>query len=91
MCDTVFLNPVHFAKYWYTPMKTGIGGVTVRFKQVLLPNVTIMKIDKINTLPKRCMKKEATKLGSQRMSNEDIDELSEEIHRRDKLDTEFDI
>ena len=25
------------------------------------------------------------------MSNEDIDELLEEIHRRDKLDTYFDI
>ena len=25
------------------------------------------------------------------MSNEDIDELLEEIHRRDKLDTDFDI
>ena len=72
-------------------MKTGVGEVTVRLKQVLLPNITMMKIDKINTLPKRCKKREAIKLGAQIMSNEDIDELLDEIHRRDKLDTDFDI
>ena len=38
-------------------MTTGVGDVTVRLKQVLLSNVTMMKIDKINTLPKRCKKK----------------------------------
>ena len=72
-------------------MTTEDGDVTVRFKHVLLPNITMMKIDKINTLPKRCKKKKATKLGAIRMSNDDIDELIEEIHRRDKLDTDFDI
>ena len=49
----------------------------MRLKQVLLPNITMMKIDKINTLPKRCKKREATKLGDQRMSNEDIDKVLE--------------
>ena len=49
VCSAVFLNPVHFAKYWYTPIKTGVGDVTVRFNQVLLPNTTMMKIDEINT------------------------------------------
>ena len=72
-------------------MKTGVGDVTVRLKQTLLPNITMMKIDKINTLPKRCKKREAIKLGTQIMSNEDIDELLDEIHMRDKLDTYFDI
>ena len=71
-------------------MKTGVGDVTVRLKEVLLPNIIILKIDKINTFPKRCKKKEAKKLGAIRMSNKDIDELLEEIHRRDKLDTDFD-
>ena len=51
----------------------------------------MIKIAKINTLPKRCKKKEAKKLGAIRMSNDNIDELIEEIHRRDKLDTDFDI
>ena len=72
-------------------MITGDGDVTVRLKQVLLPNITMMKIDKINILPKRCKKKKAKKLGSIRMSKHNIDELIEEIYRRDKLDTDFDI
>ena len=50
-----------------------------------------MKIDKINTLPNICKEKEATKQGAQRRSNEDIDELLEEIHRKDELDTKFNI
>ena len=53
-------------------MKIGVGDVTVRFKQVLLPNKTMMKMDKIYPLPKRCKKREAIKLGAQRMSNNDI-------------------
>ena len=72
-------------------MTTGDGDVTVRLKQVLLPNITMIEIDKINILPKRCKKKEAKKLGAIRISNDNIDELIEEIHRRDKLDTDFDI
>ena len=59
-------------------MKTGVGDVTVILKQVLLPNITMMKIDQINTLPKRCKKKGATKLVAQRICNEDIDKLLEE-------------
>ena len=85
------LNSVPNAKYWYTPMITGDGDVAVRLKQVLLPNITMIKIDKINILQKSCKKKEAKKLGAIRMSNDNIDKLIEEIHRRDKLDTDFDI
>ena len=91
VCDTVFLNPVPNTKYQHTPMKTGVGEVTVRLKQVLLPNITMMKIDKINTLSKRCKKRETIELGAQRMSNENIYELLEEIHKRDKLNTYFNI
>ena len=63
----------------------------MRLKQVLLLNITTMKIDKMSILSKRCEKKEAKKLGAIRMSNNNIDELIEEIYRRDKLDTDFDI
>ena len=42
-------------------------------------------------IPNRCKKREATKLGAIRMSNENINEMLEEIYRRDKLETEFDI
>ena len=51
----------------------------------------MMKIDKINTLSKRCKKRETIELGAQRMSNENIYELLEEIHKRDKLNTYFNI
>ena len=91
VCDAIFFNPVPNAKYWYIFMITGYGDVTVKLKQVLLPNITMMKIDKIDILPKRCKKTEAKKLGDIRMGNYNIDELIEEIHRKDKLDTDFDI
>ena len=91
VCDAVFLNPVPNAKYWFTPMIKGVDDITARLKQVLLPNTTMTKIDKKNTVPKRCNNKQAQKLGALRMSNKDIDKLLEEIHRRDKSDTEFDI
>ena len=35
VCDAVVLNPVHDAKYWFTPMNKGISDVTVRLKQLL--------------------------------------------------------
>ena len=47
-------------------MKIGVDDIIARLKQVLLPNITMTKIDKINTLPKRCKKKESTKLESMR-------------------------
>ena len=55
--DTVFLNPIHNTKYWFIPTNKGFGDVTVRLKQVLLPNITMIKTNKKNTLPKRCNKK----------------------------------
>ena len=67
------------------------GDLTVTLKQVLLSNIPMIKIDKKNTLPKRRNKKQAGKFGALRMSNKDTDKILEEIHRRDKLDTEFDI
>ena len=91
VCDTLFLNHVPNKKQWFTPMNKEGGDLTVTLKQVLLSNIPMIKIDKKNTLPKRRNKKQAGKFGALRMSNKDIDEILEEIHRRDKLDTEFDI
>ena len=72
-------------------MEIGVGGVTVRLKQGLLSNITLMKIDKTYALSKRCKKREAIQSEAQIMSSEDIYELLEEIHKRNKLDTDFDI
>ena len=53
----VILNPVPNGKCWLIHMNKGDGGITVRLKQALLPNIIMMKIDKNNKLQKRCNKK----------------------------------
>ena len=57
VCDVVFLNLVTNEKYLLTRTSKGNGDTTVRLKQVLLPNTTIMKIYMNNKLPKRCNEK----------------------------------
>ena len=39
VCGTIFLNPVPFVKYWFILMKAKASDVSVRLKQVLLPNI----------------------------------------------------
>ena len=58
VCDAVFLNPVPNAQYWLAPVNKWYRDIIVRLKQVLLPNITMMKMDKNknNKLPKRCNK-----------------------------------
>ena len=67
------------------------GYIAVRLNQISLPNIIITNINKNNKLPKRCNKKQAEKLESLRIRNDDIDELLQELFRRDKFDTEFGI
>ena len=79
------------AKYWYTPIPKGEGKNTLRMKQVLMPDIELIMITKDNKLPKGCNKRKAEELGVVRIREEDIDELLEEIRRRDQFDEEFDI
>ena len=58
MCDVIFLNPVHNAKYWSTRINKGDRDITIQMKQDLLPNIIMIKIDKNNKLLKRCNKKQ---------------------------------
>ena len=51
----------------------------------------MIKIDKKKHTTEMMQQKVSWKLGYLRMSNKNIDELLVEIHRRDKLDIEFDI
>ena len=51
------------------------GYIAVRLNQISLPNIIITNINKNNKLPKRCNKKQAEKLESLRIRNDDIDEL----------------
>ena len=45
-------------------MKTGVGDVTVRFKQVLLPNITMIKVDEINIVTEKMQEKGSHSIGS---------------------------
>ena len=63
----------------------------IRFKQVLVTDVTMMKISERNILPRTCNMKEATNQGAMKIDDEDVKEIIEEVYRRDKFDKEFDI
>ena len=89
MCDIVYLNPALNAKYWLISMNKEGVNIIVRLKKVLLPIITMMKIDKNNEFPKRCNKKQAETFGTLRIRNYAIDRLLEEIFRNDNFDTEF--
>ena len=63
----MFLNPATNEKYWLTRMSKGNGDITVRLKQVLLRNTSMIKIDMNNKMPKGCNKKRAKRLGALRI------------------------
>ena len=54
--DVVFLKSVHNTKYWLILMNKEDGFIIGRLKHILLPNITMMKIEKKNKFPKRCNK-----------------------------------
>ena len=60
-------------------------------KYVLMANIQLIMITKDNKLPKGYNKRKAEELWAVRMREEDIDELLEEIRRRDQFDENFDI
>ena len=51
MCDVIFLNQIPTATYWCTPIVKRDGDVILRLKQILLSNITMIKIDKTNLIP----------------------------------------
>jgi hypothetical protein len=57
-------------------------------QQVVSSKVELESISEMNKLPHTCDRRTATRLGAKRISNEDHDEMLEEIHRREAL--EFD-
>ena len=89
--DIICLNTVHNATYWFIQMNKGDVHTTLRLNQVLLPNITVIKIHIYDKLPKKYNEKYAGKLEDLKISNDNADKLLEEIHRRYKFDTEFDI
>jgi hypothetical protein len=57
-------------------------------QQVVSSKVELESISEMNKLPHTCDRRTATRLGAKRISNEDHDEMLEEIHQREAL--EFD-
>ena len=58
---------------------------------IFINNITTMKLSKINKLPKEWNRKQAENLKVLIIINDDIYELVEKKHRKDKLDTNFGI
>jgi hypothetical protein len=83
VCEGRYLNQVGRARQWYTPSEVP---TTVRMQQVIAPDLALMPISKQNKLPNACNKREATKLGAKRISNEDHEIFLDEINRRSILD-----
>ena len=56
-----------------------------------MADIELIMTTKNNKLPKGCNKRKAEELGAVKIREEDIDQLLEEIRRRDQFDEEFDI
>ena len=69
----------------------GESDITLRMKQVLMADNKLDDFSENNRLPKGCNKIKGNELGALRIREEDIDELINEIRRRDQFDEEFDI
>jgi hypothetical protein len=87
VCDGKYWNKVPRAKLWYTRPTEPLPTV-VRMQQVVSSKVELESISELNQLPHNCDRRTATHLGAKRISNEDHDEMLEEIHQREAL--EFD-
>ena len=84
ICDAYWLNPVHKCKYWYTAshIKT-----VVIIKKVVASNVEMLPISDENPLPlKGKARTHPVKNDAKRIRNKCVDEIVEEIARRDRVD-----
>ena len=78
-----YLEKVPRAKQWYTPT---VMMTTVRMQQVVAADPMLTSVSPTNQLPHTCRRQHAQELGALRVSDEDHDEIIEEIHRREILD-----
>ena len=63
----------------------------IRLKQVLIKGVTMKMITDNYILPNKCNKIQATNQESIKINDDDVCEIIEEVHIRDKSDKEFNI
>jgi hypothetical protein len=85
VCSAKYLEKVPRAKQWYTQTREAIM-TTVQMQQVVAADSKLMPISPDNQLPRTCRRQHAQELGAVRVSDEDHDEIMEEIHRREILD-----
>ena len=57
----------------------------------MITGIKMKKIDETNMIPNTCNTKQATHLGAMKINANNICDIIEEVHRRDKFDKEFDI
>ena len=82
----MFWNPVPNATDWYILMIKQ-WFIMIRLNQVLIIGLKMNRIDEMNT----CNRKQATNLDTMKVDDNDICEIIESVHRRDKFDIVFDI
>ena len=91
MCDVVHWNPIQIRTCRNTPMNKDGGFVIIRLKQVIKVDLRMGIINETKKLPYKCNKKQLTRLGVIKIQKDDIDDMIEEVYRRDKFDRDFDI
>lgn len=78
-----WLNRVPLARNWYTASEMK---ATVRMKQIVAADLSLDPISNVNRLPNTCNKAEARRLGAKHVSDEQHEEILDEIARRAALD-----
>ena len=63
----------------------------IRLNQVLITGVKIKRIGETNMIPNACNKKQTTNQEAMKMDDNDVCDVIEEVHRRDKFNKEYDV
>jgi hypothetical protein len=89
VADAIFYNRVEGAPYWYTRSRMK---AVIEVKYVVQTGFEMDGISGDNPLPRTCSKKEASRQDARKVSILDLEEIMDEIERRDRLeyDDEYD-
>ena len=63
----------------------------IRLNQVLITGVKIKRIGETNMIPNACNKKQTTNQEAMKMDDNDVCDVIEDVHRRDKFNKEYDV
>jgi hypothetical protein len=87
--EGIYLNRVPRAKQWYTKApEDEVDGLKtiVRLQHVVAVDLTVDGESENQELPRNCDRRKARELGALHISDDEHDEISDEIARRDRLD-----